>query len=384
MTVDRDVVAGGPGDFMTVRQLRLTGGTADIGGALAEEAARAYGWTPIPADPELSRARRTWFERHWPQHLTRMRGVARALGLDPDDESVHLDGLTGAPTGSGCSATWTPPSGTTDGHGYLGRNYDFFTLGQVQLTATLAGASGPEREAPMASRPYVITSVPDEGPATTCITMNDLDGCMEGVNEHGLAVALLIADAESATGPVDAGPQVGISSLQLPRFVLETCRNVAEAKQALLLAKQYDFGMPLHYLIADASGAAFVWERGAGGVEHIVTADGPLCVTNHPLHRHPEPTRLPPDNEETMRTYERAATLAKRADGAGMSKGRLRETLDEVSFSAANSGAYPIRTLWSTIIDATGPTMTTRFYLGDNVDCTPRYSADHAFSPTRD
>lgn len=382
MTTDRDIIAGGPRDFMTVRRLTLAGSQAEIGRSLAAEATTAYGWAPVPADPVLSRARRTWFERHWPQHLARTRGAARAAGLDPDTEHVHLDALSGAPTGSGCSATWIPPTSSADGRAYLGRNYDFFTVGTQQLFATLTGAAGPEHEPPMASRPYVITSVPDDGPTTTCITMNELDGCMEGVNEHGLAIALLIADAESAGGPVDAGPQVGISSVQLPRFVLDTCRNVEEAKQALLLAKQYDLGLPLHYLIADSSGAAFVWERGAGGVEHIIIADGALCVTNHLLHRHPDASRLPVDNAETMRTYDRAATLTKRTTDGALSKARLRETLDEVSFSAANSGDYPIRTLWSTIIDASGPSMTTRFYLGDDSDGNPRYSADLVFTPT--
>ena len=32
---------------------------------------------------------------------------------------------------------------------------------------------------------------------------------MEGVNEHGLAVMLLLADVESAGAPIEAGPQVG-------------------------------------------------------------------------------------------------------------------------------------------------------------------------------
>lgn len=51
---------------------------------------------------------------------------------------------------------------------------------------------------PMASRPYVITTVPDDGPAATVLTMSTVDGAMEGVNEAGLAVALLLADVENA------------------------------------------------------------------------------------------------------------------------------------------------------------------------------------------
>lgn len=371
----RTIVAGGPGEFMTVHHLEITGTQAEIGRTLATEAADRYGWRPIPADPTISRARRAWFRRHWPQHHARMTGAAEAAGVDLDE--FHVDGLTGLPEGSACSALWCAPA---DGHGLLGRNYDFFTVGWEQMFALMSGQPGPEHEPPLSSRPYVITSVPDEGPVTTVITMNELDGCMEGINEHGLAVALLIADAETAGEPVRAGPQVGISSVQLPRFVLDTCRTVEEAQQALLAAKQYDLGTPLHYLIADASGRAFVWEHTHGGVEHIVDADGEaLCVTNHLLHKGTDPLNPPRDNEETMLTHERLATLTERTKAGPMSAAGLRAALDEVRCDAEKAGNYPIRTLWRTVFDLDDRTMSTRFYLGDTADGDLRYSEESVF-----
>ncbi|WP_246122654.1 carcinine hydrolase/isopenicillin-N N-acyltransferase family protein [Pseudonocardia cypriaca] len=275
MPVTTRVVAGGAADFMTVRHVTASGSEAGIGRALAAEAQRTYGWTPAPADPVKARARRAWFARHWPQHLARMRGAGEELGLDPDTDEVYLDGAGGIPLGSACSATFYPPPATVDGRGVLGRNYDFFTTSTTELFAMLAGEDAPASgEMPMSARPYVITSVPDDGPATTVLTMNELDGCMEGINEHGLAVVLLLADAENASPPVDAGPQVGLSSSQIPRFLLDTCASAADAVDALYAAKQYDMGTPLHYLVADARGDAFVWERGPGGDEHVVRADG--------------------------------------------------------------------------------------------------------------
>jgi hypothetical protein len=257
MPVTTEIVAGGSTDFMTVQHVHASGSQADIGRALALEAQRTYGWTPAPADPVKARARRAWFARHWPQHLARMRGAAEALGLDPDTDQVYLDGAGGIPLGSACSASFYPPAATVDGRGVLGRNYDFFTTSATELFAMLAGHDAPPSgEMPMSARPYVLTSVPDDGPATTVLTMNELDGCMEGINEHGLAVVLNLADAENASGPADAGPQVGVSSAQLPRFLLDTCRTAEEAKEALLDAKQYDLGVALHYLVADPSGAA--------------------------------------------------------------------------------------------------------------------------------
>ncbi|TMR96797.1 peptidase C45, acyl-coenzyme A - 6-aminopenicillanic acid acyl-transferase [Nonomuraea basaltis] len=362
-------VAGGKDDFQLVHHLTLTGGQFEIGKALAEEA-RRLGWSPMPVDPVVSRARRSWFERHWPQHHARMDGAAAALGLDPDQDELALDGLSYIPEGSGCSALWIPPSAATDGHGRVGRNYDFFPA----TTSEIMGGAARPGELPMASRPYVITTVPDEGLSSTVITMNELDGCMDGINSAGLAVMLLVADFETAAPPESATPQVGLASVQLPRFLVDTCENVDQAKQALLGAKHYDYGIPLHYLVADAHGQAFVWERGRDGSEHIVEfGDGPLCVTNHLLHRNPDPMNLPADSEHSFGTFHRLRTLYERSKGAALSHQDLRDSLTAVE--QAEDPAVPFRTLWSTVFDTADRTLSTRFYLGDG----RRYSEELVF-----
>jgi hypothetical protein len=381
MPVTTEIVAGGDAYFMAVHHVTASGSQTEIGRALAEQARRVHGWRPQPADPVKARARRAWFARHWPQHLARMRGAAEALGLDPDDDTVHLDGAGGVPVGSACSASYYPPGRTTDGRAVLGRNYDFFTTSAEALFAMLDGRPAPEGDTglPLSSRPHVITSIPDDGPATTVLTMNELDGAMEGVNEHGLAVALLIADAETVSAPVEAGPQVGLATAQLPRFLLDTCTTAAEALDALLGAKQYDLGVPLHYLVGDRSGDAFVWERGPGGDEHAVRSDGALCVTNHLLHRHPDPADLPEDTVESLLTYRRHRTIAERSAGGGLSAERMREALEAVRVDAATDTPYPVRTLWRSVFDLDRCTMATRFYLGDEPGGAPRYSPELEF-----
>ncbi|SEG38483.1 Acyl-coenzyme A:6-aminopenicillanic acid acyl-transferase [Nonomuraea solani] len=352
-------VAGGKDDFATVTHLTLTGSHYEIGRALTEEA-RRLGWAPTPVDPIVNRARRTWFERHWPQQHARLDGAAAALGLDPDQDELALDGLNYVPEGTACSALWIPPSASTDGHGRVGRNYDFFTA----TAGEVMGRPARPNELPMASRPYVITTVPDEGLSSTVITMSDLDGCMDGVNSAGLAVMLLIADFESAEPPEHAAPQVGVGSVQLPRFLIDTCENVDQAKQTLLGAKQYDHGVPLHYLVADAHGQAFVWERGRDGAEHIIDlGDGPLCVTNHLLHRHPDPMNLPEDTEASLLSYGRLRTLYERSKGVTMAPEELRASLRAVQ--PVEEAGMPFRTLWSTVFDTADRTLSTRFYLGD-------------------
>ncbi|GAA1295187.1 hypothetical protein GCM10009609_75810 [Pseudonocardia aurantiaca] len=380
-SVHRDVVAGSAADFMLVRRVVAAGSQVEIGRALAEEARAAYGWAPVPADRTLARARRRWFERNWPQHHARLQGAAQACGVDFEADAFHLDGLTGVPDGSACSAAYCPPRQTAEGHALLGRNYDFFTTSQAALFAMMSGRQVKDSAPPMASRPYVLESAPDDGPATTLLTMSELDSAMEGVNEHGLAVALLVADGENVKPPVDAGPQVGLASTQLPRFLLDTCASVEEAKAALLDAKQYDLGAALHYLVGDATGAAFVWEHGAGGDEHVTESDGALCVTNHLLHRHRDVAALPEDNPETMLSYGRYRSLHASTGGA-MSADRLRESLDEIRFDAATSDPYPVRTLWRTVFDLQERMMSAHFYLGDGEDG-PRYSEEMVFSAAR-
>lgn len=356
-------VAGSAHDFQLVRHLTIAGSQFDLGRALAEEARERLGWAPQPTDPALNRARLTWFERNWPQHRARIDGIADVFGADPQE--MTLDILYGVPMG--CSALWVPPSAAGDGHGRIGRNYDFFTM----TTSEIMGGEPLPGELPMAARPYVITSRPDDGLASTVITMSDLDGCMDGVNEAGLAVALLIADVENVEPPQETGPQVGVNSLQLPRFLLDTCESVAQAKRALLGAEQYDHGMPLHYIVADAHGDAFVWESG----RVFEVGDAPLCVTNHLLGSHPDPMDLPQDTEMTMDTYGRLRSLYERSKGATMSADDIRNALKAV---AAGQDKH-WRTTWSTLFDTRDRTLSTRFYLGDKAG----YSEELLFTAAR-
>ncbi|MBB5084638.1 C45 family autoproteolytic acyltransferase/hydolase [Nonomuraea endophytica] len=362
--MDITQVAGSRDDFQLVRHITVAGSQEEIGGQLAQEA-RRIGWQPAPADPEVNRARRKWFARHWPQHLARINGAAAALGLDPDQDEVTLDGLTALP--QACSALWVPPSAATDGHGRVGRNYDFFTM----TTSELMGTPPVPDELPMASRPHVITTRPDDGLATTVLTMTEFDGCMDGVNEAGLAVVLLIADFESAEPPEDFSPRAGVNSVQLPRFLLDTCETAEQAKAALREVTMYDFGMPLHYLIADAHGQAFVWE----GPGHVTEAgDGALCVTNHLLHRHPDPKALPEDTPESFASYARLRTLHERSQDAVMGPADLRASLLEV----AQTGDPSMRTLYSSYFDTAERTMAVRFYLGEGRG----HSPELVFSPS--
>jgi hypothetical protein len=184
----------------------------------------------------------------------------------------------------------------------------------------------------------------------------DLMGAMDGVNEKGLGVSLM-ADNES-TGTEPSGiPQVGLSEQQIVRYLLDTCATAQEAREALLLAKQYYIYVPCHFLVADRSGDAFVWEHSPGhNQEHIVEASpataGRLVCTNHLLHRWPDPGDLPTDagiDGTAALTYHRWRTLAAEvSDGAVVDPDTIREQFRAVRFAAPFEGA---RTFWHAVYD---------------------------------
>jgi hypothetical protein len=378
-SVTRRLVAGGEADFMAVFELSLAGSHAAIGRALAHEARSQFGFAPRPADPLVARARRRWFERNWPQHHARMIGVAECFGLDPECDAVDVSDLDLVTGRFGCSVAVCPPRTTADGRGRIGRNFDFFTGSWRELLALLGAPASPGAapEPPMASRPYVLRVAPEHGPACTAINFFGFDGCMEGINADGLAVALLLADVRTVAPPAAPRPRAGLNENQVPRFLLDTCSDVPQAKEALLCAKQYDTGAACHYAVADAAGRGFVWERGEHGSEHIIETEGPLCVTNHPLHLHPDLDHLPDDDERSHQTYQRIRTLSRRTAGPALSPAALRDALDEVA--AVEDPAW--RTLWRSVFDLDRRSLAVRFYLGDGPDGRPRYSEECVFRP---
>src|SRR6266568_716824 len=167
----RTLLAGSPDDFMMVHHLVLAGNEAEIGRALAAEAIAAFGWSPQPLlDAARARARRRWFAQHWPQHHSRMAGVAAAIGRDVDDDTVDLATLFDTPMPALCSAAWT----RAGGRARVGRNLDFST---GTLHEMLGGEPQPD-ERPLFSRPYVVETHPDDAYATIIAVVGDLTGCL--------------------------------------------------------------------------------------------------------------------------------------------------------------------------------------------------------------
>ncbi|MGR6319318.1 carcinine hydrolase/isopenicillin-N N-acyltransferase family protein [Micromonospora soli] len=128
----------------------------------------------------------------------------------------------------------------------------------------------------------------------------------DGMNERGLAVGLA-ADEGPTARPVPGRPTVG--SVRILRLVLDSAATVDEAIAVFgRYNLDFDGGPPLHYLLADATGASAVVEF----VDGVLRADqrrGPWqALTN-------VPAAGVPDNE--LRRDHRYGLLAKALDAAG-------------------------------------------------------------------
>lgn len=363
------VIAGGPDRAVTVRHVRAEGSDRDIGRALAAAAREAHGeWaSPSPADPFVEGLRRRWFAERWPAHAERIAGIADELGVDPDDTSLTLDVLGTYELPAGCSVAHYPGAGTKDGHGVLARNFDFPT---ATLSQMLGLPSSSPDERPLGADPWVVELRPDHGYASVSVGIMDVMGAMDGVNEAGLAVALLADDETPEREPV-TGFQVGLAEQQVVRYLLDTCATVEEAKAALMLAKHYYFFVPCHFVVADRSGASFVWEHSPRRnrevvVDAVAGRGGRVSCTNHLLHRWPDTTQLPTDPGPTgmaALSYDRWRALDAFADGGVVDRDEIASTFEALRFTAPIAEA---RTFWHATYDTEAAEAEVSFWTHDD------------------
>jgi len=371
------VCGGGEGDFATVRHIVLRGSHREIGRKLAEIARERHGAGPLPpADALVTRCRNAYFHRNYPAHYQRMVGAAEAFGVEIDGGSADVSGIWyDLDVLPGCSVVFYPPACTASGHGILSRNYDYNT---GSFSEILGLPSTPGAVAATA-HPYLIEAYPEGGIPSLCMCAYDLlGGCLDGVNAHGLTVALLADDETMSTHPMEPAGQagVGLNEINVLRMLLDTCADVDEAKQALLSHKHYYAVVLCHYLIADRHGRSFVWEYSpAHNREYITDGAGqPQVVTNHPVYRYRTLDELPHEDDNPASSYTRFRTLAAAIAGAArplspddLKKNHACVSLTERTAPLANtSRPRPHRTLWHALYDGQDRSVEISFYLGED------------------
>jgi hypothetical protein len=364
------VIAGGPKDFLEVRHLVLKGTNEEIGRALAVLARERFQVKPEPSpDPLRTRVQRRYLQKNYPILLDRMTGVASAFGKRIDDDAWDFSGLSylvGSP--GGCSVVYYPPGVTADGHGVVSRNYEF-------STGTLFNTWPRDGELAANARPYLLELHPERGYASLALCAYDLlSGVLDGINSEGLTVTMLADDEMEPKYPLDPAYEggVGLGVMQVLRMLLDTCATVEEAKEALLLTKQYYELIPVHYLIADRHGKAFVWEYShAHNREYLVANPGkPLISTNFRLHTFLE-GKDPPSAERARAVCNRYCALAERyAAGPGkVTVEFIKESHKAVdSTLPGTKQTPPNRTLWHALYYPDQQKVEVSFYLRDEPD----------------
>jgi hypothetical protein len=344
------VVAGSLSDLMIVRHVRLTGSNQAIGRQLADLARRNHNVEPPAAVPVRQEAEREWAKVNYPEWFERAQGVARAFGVTDTTKEImalayNLD------VKPGCSVVFYPGSHITNGHAMLSRNYDFPTGSYAEIL----GQPKPAKARSMTGDPYVLEIVPDKGFASLYIASYDLlIGCIDGINEKGLSVALLADDVSEKQAPQ---PGIGLNEISMTRFLLDRCATAKEARAALKdIAFSYSF-TPCHYMIADASGDSFVWEI-SPDLKRRMAVDGkgkPQIVTNHLISDFG--TDKLPEGNSFDRYRALQAEIAKRGQ-------HTPEQASTNNLCVAVPTNPSHATLWHSVYDLEDRSMRVSFYLG--------------------
>jgi len=375
------VIAGGPDKFVEVRHVVLKGSNFEIGRKIGEMAKREG--TPIaPSNDHIrNRAKREYMAKNYPILHERMKGVAAAYGLNIADDSYDFSGLfqpqMAAP---GCSVTFYPASATENGHNILSRNYDF-------TTGDTTGRRPQKGRSAMMARPYLFEIHPDQGYSSLSLCAFEyLGGVLDGINSEGLVVSILAEEESVERVGSEAGSEVGMHELMSMRYLLDNCRNVEEAKEALLSLKHYYSFIPCHYIIGDRSGKSFIFEFSpARNRNHIIDGNGPQCVTNHLVFRHQKVEEFPETGLNwSMRRY-------KMLDESLRAKPKF--TLEEIAAINArvavppnapgNPEMAPGRTLWYAQYDLENRTLAVKFYVGEKPDPENEKRAVLEYSPVK-
>jgi hypothetical protein len=194
---------------------------------------------------------------------------------------------------------------------------------------------------------------------------------MDGMNSAGLTVACLADGAERGDPPAERAYNtgVGLGTLQMQRYLLDTCGTTAEAKEALLTTKQYSEWIRCHYLVADRHGNAFIWELSPdGNREYILESPGkPLITTNFSLHRHLD-GKNHPSAEQARAICDRYGALAE-----GVAKHTGKFTTDAIKAvhriadcnETPENGRPPTRTHWHALYYPERRKLQVSFYLGE-------------------
>lgn len=377
---DEIIIVKENGTQVEWRHIVLKGNNTQIGMALGRIAQSDYGVKYLTryADPIYGKARLAYMERNYPIMSERMRGIAMAYGLTPDNATFDTNTLPYDAGSLACSMIYFPPETTANGHAITSRNLEWYL---VPMDVYLNKAEK-ETGNRVSSRNFLLEMYPDQGYPTLAIGSTDLNMVLDGLNYKGLGISALVDDDLDPVlkMPLAGGRDSGIWSMQITRLVLETCKTVEEAKIAFLANKEFLPVAGLHYMVYDSHGnsAIIEWNKTDG---NLYFTDGnsskPNIMTNHPMYIFSKYATedLPRENDiipynDPYDSFNRYITLYN-ITSSHKGKYSVMDTADALSAVSANTmvaseGAImplPINTIYNALLDLTDRSLKVKFYL---------------------
>ncbi|MDP8299712.1 MAG: C45 family peptidase [Candidatus Tantalella remota] len=371
---DEIVLKKGPGTYMQVRHITIKGTNEEIGKALADIARKGYDTKLVKyADPVYAKARLEYMKKNYPFMHDRMKGVAKSYGVSLDDTDLDTSALYYWRLAPECSAIFFPADVSADGH-------DFFVSNRDYYTASMSEVMGKKRkpgEEDFSSRVFVVELYPDKGYSSIGVGFLDLMSInIDGINSAGLAVAMLEDDTFGIDhSSKDLSRMSGLYIYQTIRLILDTCATVEEAKIAILTNDITMALLPAHFMVIDATGKSFVYERSSKDFTDRIIGSvpgKPVPITNHSLYDYPTVDKFPKAGADDYDTFNRYRRLEKyllsHSGKYSVKDGQEAMSLVYGRVEEASEGGHhdlPLRTLYTAVCDINDRSIAVRFYLRD-------------------
>jgi predicted choloylglycine hydrolase len=385
---DDVILEKGPGDYMEVRHIVVRGTNEAIGRALGDIAQKEYGARlDRYTSPLNGRARREYITANYPILWERMKGVAGSYGIDPYDGTYDTGSLAYGIGPAGCSIIFFPGNRTDNGHAIYSRNMDYFIVTASEIFGTPPSTTSGK----MCSKNYVLEIYPDRGYSSIVIGSFDLlNGPLDGMNERGVTVSLLVDNDIASATVKDPDRVSGLSTLQLMRAVLDTAADVDEAKLVILNNTVSMVAVPLHALVADRTGRSFVAEMSDTDSRWRFTenAGKPQILTNHAVYKYPDTGTFPAvpaeDEYDSFNRYRRLDAFVSTHNGTFS----VQDASDVMSLVYAHtdlgieggSRPLPMRTVWTSVFDLEDQSVLVSFYIKDGTTDPPAQGPGLVFS----
>ena len=376
------------GKYQEMRHIVLKGTNQEIGAAIAKISREQYQAQPFPFPTiQDKQNRNSYIQQYFPYLAERQRGVESYYDWGSnnlnDSSSLWYEIFPAK-----CSAIFFPKSVTSTGHSFTARDMDFYTVDINQFMGKSKTPLGNK----LFSRNFVLETYPENGgyAAMAVGTFDLMNGAYDGFNEKGLVISGLVDQSLTATkgGVVQdltkLTTQSGLNYLQMVRLLLENAATIDDVDRLLSNLTVYFPLDGIHFLIGDRSGNSAILEfyipdpdNPASKMTYTIIrkpSTTPTIITNHSMRLNPDPGKYIYDKSKSYDTFYRYMRLYDYLQASAFIKYTLDDGLYAMSLvygyaDDASEGAaapFPVRTIWSVVMDIDDLSMKIKFYTADN------------------